>query len=150
MVQILKKERKKKIESAAIDEFLAKGFLNSSMREIAQNAQISTSNLYNYFQSKEKLFYEITDGVYALINSLIRDLTQTERELGLENFFEQVSNLIAVPIRNLIKNHRMEFLLLMEGSKGTKYENFQEEIVIVMKSILLSILKQLRILGLKN
>lgn len=133
MVQILKKERKEKIERAALDEFMLKGFLNASMRSIAQNAQISTSNLYNYFESKEKLFYSITDEVYIIINNLVKDLTQTEREIGRENFFERVSNLIAKPIRNLIKNHREKFLLIMEGSQGTKYENFQEKLVIIIE-----------------
>jgi len=38
MPQILKKEKKKKIERAALDEFLSKGFINASMRTIAQNA----------------------------------------------------------------------------------------------------------------
>jgi len=133
MVQILKKERKKKIERAALDEFLLKGFLNASMRNIAQNAQTSTSNLYNYFESKEKLFYTITDRVYNVINNLVGDLTQAEREFGRDFFFEQVSNLIAQPISELIKNHRKEFLVIMEGSQGTKYENFQEELVIVIE-----------------
>ncbi len=133
MVQILKKERKERIKHAALSEFMLKGFLNASMRKIAQNAQISTSNLYNYFNSKEKLFYSITDGVYDIINNLIRDLMRTEKEIGREYFFEQVSNLIAQPIRDLIKNHREEFLLIMEGSQGTKYENFQEELVVVIE-----------------
>ena len=70
MVQILKKERRKRIERAALDEFLEKGFNNASMRNIAQNAQLSTSNLYNYFESKEKLFYEIMDEMYRKINNL--------------------------------------------------------------------------------
>ncbi len=133
MVQILKKERKKRIEHAALDEFLSKGFLNASMRNIALNAQISSSNLYNYFESKEKLFYSITDRVYNIISNLVGDLTQTEREFGRDYFFNQVSNLIAEPISELIKNHRKKFLLIMEGSQGTKYENFQEELVIIIE-----------------
>jgi len=104
MPQILKKEKKEKIERAALDEFLSKGFLNASMRTIAQNAQTSTSNLYNYFDSKEKLFYSITNNVYNSINNLASDLVQTESELGREYFFEQVSNLIAQPIKELLKN----------------------------------------------
>ena len=133
MVQILKKARKEKIERAALDEFLSMGFLNASMRRIAKNAQISTSNLYNYFQSKEKLFYSISDDVYIAINDLIRDLMRKEDEIGRDHFFDQVSNLIAKPIRELIKNHRKQFLLIMEGSQGTKYENFKEELVIVIE-----------------
>jgi AcrR family transcriptional regulator len=133
MVQILKKARREKIERAALDEFLSKGFLNASMRRIAKNAQISTSNLYNYFESKEKLFYSISDDVYIAINDLIRDLMQKEDEIGRDHFFDQVSNLIAKPIRELIKNHRKQFLLIMEGSQGTKYENFKEELVIVIE-----------------
>ena len=133
MPQILKKEKKEKIEQAALDEFLSKGFLNASMRTIAQNAQTSTSNLYNYFDSKEKLFYSITNTVYNSINNLASDLVQTESELGREYFFEQVSNLIAQPIKELLKNHRKEFLLIMEGGQGTKYENFREELVIIME-----------------
>lgn len=133
MPQILKKEKKEKIERAALEEFLSKGFLNASMRTIAQNAKTSTSNLYNYFDSKEKLYYSITNSVYNIINNLVSDLVQTESELGREYFFEQVSNLIAHPIKELLKNHRKEFLLIMDSSQGTKYENFQEELVIIME-----------------
>ena len=129
MVQILKKERKEKIEQAAIHEFLEKGFLNASMRKIAQRAQLSTSNLYNYFESKEELFYRITDEVYQKISTVFQDLLSMENKVGRVQFFEQVANLMANPIGEVIKNYRAEFLLIIEGSQGTKYENFQEELV---------------------
>ena len=128
MVQILKKERRKRIERAALDEFLEKGFNNASMRNIAQNAQLSTSNLYNYFESKEKLFYEIMDEMYRKINNLFLHLTSSEREIGIPLFFDQVTSLIAKPIGELIKKHRTEFLILLERSQGSKYENFYEEL----------------------
>ncbi|MFW9917831.1 MAG: TetR/AcrR family transcriptional regulator [Candidatus Thorarchaeota archaeon] len=128
-MQIPKEEVREKIVAAAREDFLEKGFSNASMRRIAKRAQISTSNLYNYFKSKEDLFLSITDPIHREINILIEHLVRTEKAVGVEQFFNQFSQLVAKPIGELIKKHRVDFLLILDQSQGTKYETFKDRLV---------------------
>lgn len=53
-------ERKqKKIEDAALRVFTRLGFHGTSVRDIAQEAQVSIGNLYNYYRTKEEIFTSI-------------------------------------------------------------------------------------------
>lgn len=133
MVQTLKAERRNRIERSSLEEFYQKGFENASMREIAKKAQISTSNLYNYFESKEELFYEITDEIYQKINNLFFQLINAEKAVGVPKFFEQITDKITKPIGELIKKYRLEFLIILEKSQGSRYENYKEELVKVIE-----------------
>ena len=47
---------KKLIEQAAIKEFMEKGFMGASLRQIVKNAGVTTGAFYKYYPTKEKLF----------------------------------------------------------------------------------------------
>ena len=59
----------KKILEAGKKEFLQKGFILASLRNIVRNAEVTTGAFYGYFKSKEELFdylvsiYESADGI---------------------------------------------------------------------------------------
>ncbi|MCX5643858.1 MAG: TetR/AcrR family transcriptional regulator [Phycisphaerae bacterium] len=52
-------QHRQEILSAALQLFAEKGFHNVSMQEIATAAQFATGTLYNFFPSKEDLFFEL-------------------------------------------------------------------------------------------
>jgi len=54
-----KSERKDRIFSTAVDLFNEKGFLKTSMQDIANNANLAVGTLYNYFPSKNYLLLDI-------------------------------------------------------------------------------------------
>ena len=63
--KLTRKEREKlrhkeEILSAAQHLFSDKGFHNVSMQEIAQDSEFAVGTLYNFFESKEALFEELT------------------------------------------------------------------------------------------
>ena len=58
-------DRVKTILKAAEDIFLEGGYQNLTMRNIAQRANISLSNLTYYFKTKDDLFQTLIDGVTA-------------------------------------------------------------------------------------
>lgn len=62
-----KKNRKIEIINAAEELFLSKGYENTSMEEIANEALYSKGTLYNYFESKDDLFFAIGSKVYSLL-----------------------------------------------------------------------------------
>lgn len=68
------------IQQAALVEFLDKGFLGASLRQIVKNAGVTTGAFYGYFSSKEALFASIVEpharridgALYAGANLLCR------------------------------------------------------------------------------
>ena len=49
------------IQQAAMQEFLDKGFLGASLRQIVKSAGVTTGAFYGYFSSKEALFASIVE-----------------------------------------------------------------------------------------
>jgi TetR/AcrR family transcriptional regulator, cholesterol catabolism regulator len=74
----------KRLLKASIDLFSAKGYTATSIRDIAKAMNMSVSNLYHYFGSKEQLFLTIMeDSSKGLLDELRRvsamDLEPMER-----------------------------------------------------------------------
>jgi len=133
-MQLKKEKRKNRIQDAAREDFLEYGFTKTSMRNIAKKAKISTSNIYNYFESKEYLFYSLIDPVHDKVKNLLFTLLETEKLLGENEFFKQISDLLARPVGEIIKESPKELIILMDRSEGTKYENFKENLIMTIES----------------
>jgi len=72
---IRRKEReylahREEILSAAEKVFAAKGFFSTTMSDIARKAEFGTGTLYNYFKSKEELYFTLIDAKVEEINRL--------------------------------------------------------------------------------
>ena len=55
-MQTLKSDIRNRILSAAKEQFMQRGYLKTSMREIADAVDVGVGNLYNYFENKDELF----------------------------------------------------------------------------------------------
>src|SRR5436305_3828792 len=53
--------RRLEILRAAGREFRARGFVETGMRDIAEAAELSPANLYNYFQGKDEILFFCQD-----------------------------------------------------------------------------------------
>ena len=53
------KETKRRLLESAKKEFLEKGYLQASLRNICKNAGVTTGALYFFFEGKEALFAEL-------------------------------------------------------------------------------------------
>lgn len=60
-MQYLKLEIRDRILQAAVEEFKEHGFSDASIRNIANNAEISLGNVYRYFSNKESLYFAVID-----------------------------------------------------------------------------------------
>ncbi|MDC7289354.1 TetR/AcrR family transcriptional regulator [Blautia schinkii] len=127
MAQVLKDEIRENIHKAALSEFYNKGYKSAAMRNIAQQAKIPTGLIYSYYKNKEALFNAVLlpvlydwERILAVgeenetrhTNSEIYGLSKAETECIL-NLFE----------------HRQEFIILIDKSQGTKYENERERFI---------------------
>ena len=102
-MQLSRKEReyqtrRKEILSAAERIFAKKGFFSTTMSEIAERAEFGIGTLYNYFKSKNDLYFTLIDEKTDAINhlaktELTREASSVERireVLGLQfKFFEK-------------------------------------------------------------
>lgn len=135
-MQFQKDDIKEKILVAARETFLTQGFGKASMRGIAKKAGISTSNMYNYFQNKEELFYAIADPVVHHLANLRKEVFEyrANKDFDNENFMQQFTEFVPSAMFEMIRKYRKELILVMDGSKGTKYEQLKKMIVARMEN----------------
>jgi len=70
-MQYLKTDVRNRILEAAEKEFQQNGYLNASIRIIAENAGISLGNVYRYFSNKEALFSAVLHPIVEEISKNI-------------------------------------------------------------------------------
>lgn len=142
-MQILKDEVREHIMKAAIDVFIEDGFERASMKHIADKAKISVSNIYNYFESKEKLYYAVVDPVYYQIDQLLQSFMENETGKSFTDnvFIEQFIRFIANAIATLIKTNRNQLLLLFDKNQATKYEKLKDRMIGFFEEHFLNALK---------
>lgn len=124
MAQVLKEEIREHILNAAIREFFEKGYQAATMRRIADGAGIPTGLIYSYYVNKEALFD-------AVLSPVMYDWHQVMAEED-EGHNRQVVHGISMVEANCLRNlfeHRQQFIILMDKSEGTKYEQEKDRLI---------------------
>lgn len=126
-MQVQKDDIRNRIIEAAIEEFLVNGYSNSSLRNIAAQAGMTVGNVYSYFSGKDDLF----DNVIAPAREQLYDLLNMEFSI-----YESISSPTLVQITDLITevfiSNKAQFFILLNGSKGSKYENVRSDITMLL------------------
>ena len=63
-------DTKELILKVSKDEFIKKGFVNSSLRNIAKKCHISATAIYRHFKSKEELFNAVIEPLISYFNEI--------------------------------------------------------------------------------
>ena len=139
-----------RIQEAAMTEFLDKGFLGASLRQIVKNAGVTTGAFYGYFSSKEALFASIVEphakalmGRFMEAQTSFAELPEEQQpsHMGVES-----SHCVHWMV-DYICQHREPVKLLLCGAEGTSYENFIHNMVEVEVESTLQYMQVLRRLG---
>ncbi len=126
-MQIQKDDIRKIILQVARKEFFDNGFKDTSMRTIAQKADVGLSNIYNYFKNKDEIFREVLSGLLSDLDNVMAEHNCPEGiDLYILNSEEYVRSQIGIFV-NLVDNHKDDFRLLLFKSAGSQLENFREE-----------------------
>lgn len=127
MAQVLKEDIRENISRAALQEFFDKGYRAAAMRGIAQQAHIPTGLIYSYYKNKEALFDAVLRPVlYDWERVLTADDQNGDKPANREIY--GLSQAETECILHLF-DHRQEFIILMDKSHGTKYENEKERFI---------------------
>ena len=120
------------ILSAAIQEFLEKGFTSASLRNIAKKAGVTTGALYGYYDSKEDLFEALVGEHY---NFLLERFCKAQKEFAEIPPEEQPNNLTSTSGECMYEmllyayEHLNEFKLILCCSEGTRFSGLIDEMV---------------------
>jgi hypothetical protein len=127
---------KNRILECAKKEFLSKGFEKAQVGEIAKSAKVTTGAIYRHFKNKEELFFALIEDVYKYTLNVVEDAEnrsesadyklrlQADENFVIRELFSEVMHFV-----NYMYQHFDEFKLIFECSKGSRVENFIEEIV---------------------
>lgn len=128
-MQILKDDIKDRILKYARKEFLAKGYKNATIRNIADSSGIAAGNIYKYFKSKDELFCAILQPVITALDHFIKSHNE-ERHLNIDIFeidefqLEYINSML-----DLIKQYRLELRLLLFNAEDTSLHNYKDTLV---------------------
>lgn len=122
-----------RILSSAKQEFLEKGFLNASLRNIVKNAGVTTGAFYRYYDSKEALFSALVEEharyVLDLFSDTIDDFEKLPGDAQTERMVDTSSSYLAV-IVDYVYEHYDAFKLLITCAEGTSYADFIHQLVV--------------------
>ena len=134
-MQFKKSEMRQSILNSGEKAFLKLGFEKASLRKIVKDAGTTIGNFYNYFDSKEALFKFLVKDDYDKFMRLLSEHESIESTDYLWNdsnpkmWREVLSKLIV----NCIPKFGNGFILLIQSSKGTQYENTRELLITELK-----------------
>ncbi len=118
------------IIEAAKHIFLIKGFAKTSMRDISKKSNVGLSNIYNYFENKDKIFTYI---VQPVVDYFEKTLQSRHGQNGVD-IFEMRSEVylryVIDEYLSLINSHYELLTLLLFNSQGSSLENFKESYII--------------------
>lgn len=118
-MQYLKDEVRNSIAREALKEFMEKGYKGASIRSIARKSNTSVGNMYKYYISKDDLFEKLIGSVYHKIIDYIQCFDKVERNEKAQDIFQQLVD----KIMDMFTESNTEIAILLNQSKGSKYEN---------------------------
>ncbi len=120
------------ILSYAEKEFMEKGFMDASLRDIAKYCKVSTSSIYTRFGDKAGLFEAVVSPVIDELNSWYtgkqEEFHQTNANIQVRDMFVYSDDKIYWFL-DYIYDHISIFQLLTLKSEGTKYSSFINDFV---------------------
>lgn len=126
------KETVRKLSDSAKKEFMEKGFMKASLRNICKNAGVTTGALYFFFKDKDALFVSLIQEplkrVYEIMISHYEQEKQEEDNLPLIQDNSDDYRASYEIIHEMYTN-RDEFILLLTKSQGSSVEHAIDELI---------------------
>lgn len=115
MSSVTEVSTEEKIKDAARNIFTKKGFLATTIRDIATEADINIASINYYFRSKEKLFEFIMDETIGRLFNKIEPVLNNE-DMGID---EKIELCVGYYIDNVLENPDFVFFTVSEVMSGS-------------------------------
>jgi AcrR family transcriptional regulator len=111
------KDGKKKIIEAAQRLIITHGVEKTSMRDIAEEAGMTTGAIYHYYKSKEDLLYDVMDFTTAVTSEIMK--MRAHPEAKPDDVLDEIARRVAHQMKNN-KNWNLRFYLSGEAAQGNE------------------------------
>ncbi len=124
-----------KLLQSARAEFMKHGFIKADLKTICEKAGITTGAVYKRYKGKEELFCAVVKDTADTLDEFVSVRTQQEFSDMTD---EQVRNTwvmnekFMLDLFRILWDIRSDFVLLLEKSAGTVYENYGHEFALRM------------------
>jgi len=130
-MQYIKDVLHESILTEAEREFFEKGYINASLRQIAKRSGMTIGNLYHYFDSKEALFNELVKNEHEAFIYMLNHHSENEFALDARGsadikVWKGFLRTFLTQLKPIFTNR---FLIMLDRSAGTSYENTKGEFV---------------------
>ncbi|MCR5321716.1 MAG: TetR/AcrR family transcriptional regulator [Lachnospiraceae bacterium] len=138
---------------SARDEFMKRGFIKADLKTICDNAGVTTGAVYKRYKGKEELFCAVVKDTAEILNSFVAVRTDfdfsgmTDEEV--RNTWAMNEEYVLDLFRTLWKI-RGDFVLILERSAGTVYENYGHEFALRMTDAYVQYYEEARRRGLSH
>lgn len=123
-MQVLKEEIQKQILRVAQKHFLKRGYMKTTMREIAKEAGVGVGNIYNYFPNKDVLFQKVVEPATSMMEKLLQSHHGTHCEdvmvMLSESYYERCVDEYVM----LLNRHRDLMTILFFRAQGSSMEDY--------------------------
>ena len=128
------KQTKIKLIECAKKEFIEKGYMKASLRNICKEAGVTTGAMYFFFKDKEELFESVVGGpLISLMNTIRAHFDQETDFIGdvssITTLDLKEDYVAASDILSVLFQFKEEYLLLMNKAQGSKYEKIVDSLV---------------------
>lgn len=111
------KDTKERIIEAAEEMIAEVGFARTTMRGIAEKADLSTGGLYHHYRSKEDIIYDVMDRSLSESTRIVESFHKGN--LNKNEISADIKNNIVKRFHKMDQN-RMQFYLIQEALLGNK------------------------------
>lgn len=136
LAQRLKEEVRTRIIEAAASVFADRGYAATKLSDVAQRADISTGNIYKYFENKEAMFDEIV--TVSIAAELLRRLRARIRDIGRLEDWSKADAAGSASARALLSfwvDNRLAVLILLRGAEGTRFGHVRNLLITEMERL---------------
>lgn len=130
------KETRNKLLQSAREEFVEKGYMNASLRNICRKAGVTTGALYFFFKDKDDLFESLTKDTIDVIFLIMQGHFQMEKELmekgTLAEPMSGVGGADYEDSKRIIHQmylRRDDILLVLTKSQGSSLEHIEDKFI---------------------
>ncbi len=115
---------------SARDEFMKHGFIRADLKTICDNAGVTTGAVYKRYKGKEELFSAVVRETVETLDSFIALRTDVEFDAMTDDEVRKTWIMDEEHVFDMFRmlwEIREDFVLLLEKSSGTSYENYDHE-----------------------
>ncbi|MFC0264429.1 TetR/AcrR family transcriptional regulator [Fontibacter flavus] len=115
MASSAREKKSKLILDVAIKLFTSKGYMATTMDEVAKTANISKGLTYFYFKNKEDLYMAVTKKAFDELKGVFRDIFKQKGRTGLQMLTDLASGYITFTKANRMYNEAiLNFMGIMQ------------------------------------